>query len=144
MRWTLLLCELTGASVAREVPSRRSIVRCRGTRLAHALPSVPNTARSLDQYRGSALTRVHPCTTWAVQVCQWHKITAIKQKVNLEMHFWRQSKNLDGWQEGSMSLAGRMVLIDLSLNSGLIYYMSLFRFHKTVNSKLMKRRRSFF
>jgi hypothetical protein len=37
----------------------------------------------------------------------------------------KQDKNLDGWQGGSMSLAGRKVVIDSSLNIGLIYYMSI-------------------
>jgi hypothetical protein len=56
----------------------------------------------------------------------------------------RQSKNLDGWPGGSLSLAGRKVLIVSSLNRGQSYLMSLFRFCKTVNFKLMKRQRCFF
>jgi hypothetical protein len=42
-----------------------------------------------------------------------------------------QDTNLDGLQEGSMSLTERKVLIDASLNSAIAYYMSLFWFHKT-------------
>jgi hypothetical protein len=51
----------------------------------------------------------------------------------------RQDKNLDGWQGGYMSLVGRKVLIDASLNSRIVYYMSMFRFHKTFNVKLVKK-----
>jgi hypothetical protein len=43
-----------------------------------------------------------------------------------------------------MSLAGRKVLIDYSLNSTLIYLIFLFRFHKTFNGKLVKIQRRFF
>jgi hypothetical protein len=56
----------------------------------------------------------------------------------------KHDKNLDGWQGDSMSLAGRKVLIDSALNSGVIYYISLFRFHKTFNDKLLKKQRCFF
>jgi hypothetical protein len=48
---------------------------------------------------------------------------------DLDVFEEKQDKNLDGWQGGSMSLA-RKVLIDASLNSGIVYYMSIFRFHE--------------
>jgi hypothetical protein len=63
---------------------------------------------------------------------------------DLEFIEEKQEKNLDGWQRGSMSLAGRKVLIDASLNSGIIYYMSMFRFCKTFILKLVKRQKCFF
>jgi hypothetical protein len=40
----------------------------------------------------------------------------------------RNLKHFDGWQGGSMSLVGRKVQIDSSLNGIYNYYMSLFRF----------------
>jgi hypothetical protein len=43
-----------------------------------------------------------------------------------------------------MSLPGRKVLIDASSNSGIVYYMSMFRFHRTFNGKLVKKQRWFF
>jgi hypothetical protein len=50
-----------------------------------------------------------------------------------------QDKNFYGWQGGSMSLARRKVIIDASLNSGIVYYISMFRFHKTFNIKLFRK-----
>jgi hypothetical protein len=41
----------------------------------------------------------------------------------------KQDKNLDGWQGGSMPLVGRKVLIDASLNNGIVYFILMFRFH---------------
>jgi hypothetical protein len=38
----------------------------------------------------------------------------------------RSLKHMDGWQGGSMSLAGRKVLIDSSSNGIYTYYMSFF------------------
>jgi hypothetical protein len=42
-----------------------------------------------------------------------------------------------------MSLAGRKVLIDSSLDSGLIHFMSLCTFHKTVNFKFDEKTEKF-
>jgi hypothetical protein len=58
---------------------------------------------------------------------------------DLDVFEEKEDKNLDGWQGGSMSLARRKVLIDASLNSGIVYYMSMFRFHKTFNVKLFRK-----
>jgi hypothetical protein len=43
-----------------------------------------------------------------------------------------------------MSLPDRKVLIDACLNSGILYYRSMFRFYKTFNGKLVKKQRCFF
>lgn len=56
----------------------------------------------------------------------------------------RHLKHLDGWQGGSMSLAGSKILIDSSLNSISIYYMSLFLFQKTFVETLAKIQKRFF
>jgi hypothetical protein len=44
-------------------------------------------------------------------------------ELNLDVFEEKEDKNLDGWQGGSMSLARRKVLIDASLNSGMVYYV---------------------
>jgi hypothetical protein len=55
----------------------------------------------------------------------------------------RSFKQMDGWQGGSMSLAGRKVLIDSSSNGIYTYYMSLFRVPPTFSENLLNLQRRF-
>jgi hypothetical protein len=56
----------------------------------------------------------------------------------------RSLKLLDGWQRGSMSLAGRIFLIYSSLNWIYNYCMSMFNFLVTFSENLVKIQRRFF
>uniref|UniRef100_A0A0A8Y9P7 Reverse transcriptase zinc-binding domain-containing protein n=1 Tax=Arundo donax TaxID=35708 RepID=A0A0A8Y9P7_ARUDO len=53
-------------------------------------------------------------------------------------------KRLDGWQGGSLTIAGRTTLINLSLSSVPIYHMSMYLLPKTIHERMDKTRRRFF
>uniref|UniRef100_A0A0A8YN13 Uncharacterized protein n=1 Tax=Arundo donax TaxID=35708 RepID=A0A0A8YN13_ARUDO len=53
-------------------------------------------------------------------------------------------KRLDVWQGGSLSIAGRTTLINLSLTSTPIYHMSMYLLPKTVIKNMDKIIRRFF
>jgi len=55
----------------------------------------------------------------------------------------KSSKKLDIWKGGTLSIAGRKILIDSSLNNAPIYQMSIYLLPKTVVNKLDKIRRAF-
>jgi hypothetical protein len=53
-------------------------------------------------------------------------------------------KKLDIWQGESLSIGGRLILINASLTNSFIYHMSLFLLPKIVVEKMNKGRRRFF
>jgi hypothetical protein len=59
---------------------------------------------------------------------------------------WKRSmvKKLDVWKGGSLSMAGRTTLINVSLVNSTIYHMSMYLMPKTVIKRLDKSRRKFF
>jgi hypothetical protein len=56
----------------------------------------------------------------------------------------KSAKKLDIWQGGSLSIGGRVILINASLTNSSIYHMSLFLLPKTMIEKMDKGRRRFF
>jgi len=56
----------------------------------------------------------------------------------------KNSKKLDTWKAGLMSIAVRSTLTSSSLNNSLIYHMSIYLLPKTIINNLDKARRSFF
>uniref|UniRef100_A0A0A9B3Y8 Reverse transcriptase domain-containing protein n=1 Tax=Arundo donax TaxID=35708 RepID=A0A0A9B3Y8_ARUDO len=56
----------------------------------------------------------------------------------------KQLKRLDGWQGGSLTIAGRTTLINSSLSSVPIYHMSMYLLPKIIHEKMDKTRRRFF
>lgn len=56
----------------------------------------------------------------------------------------RNEKKLQAWKGSSLSIAGRMTLINSSLSSSFIYHMSIYLLPKTTMDTLDKQRRKFF
>ena len=56
----------------------------------------------------------------------------------------KNEKKLATWKGSSMSIAGRVTLINSSLSNALIYHMSMFLLPKTIVKNLDKQRRRFF
>jgi hypothetical protein len=56
----------------------------------------------------------------------------------------KSDKKLEIWQSGSLSMGGRVILINTSLANSSIYHMPLFLLPKTVVRKMNKGRRRFF
>jgi len=56
----------------------------------------------------------------------------------------KNEKKLMTWKAGSLSIAGRTILINSSLSSSFIYHMSMYLLPKTITHKLDKQRRTFF
>jgi hypothetical protein len=81
---------------------------------------------------------------WPIKYLGAHVSGGRLREKDLEFVEEKQEFFLDGSQGGAKYVPGRKVLIDSSLNSGLIYYMSLFRFHKAVNFNPLKKQRCFF
>jgi hypothetical protein len=48
------------------------------------------------------------------------------------------------WKGGTMSIAGRVTLINASLSNSVIYHMSIYLMPKTVTNRMDKHRRMFF
>ncbi|WVZ60403.1 hypothetical protein U9M48_010430 [Paspalum notatum var. saurae] len=59
---------------------------------------------------------------------------SLKEKIN---------KRLDAWKSGTLSMAGRITLINACLTSTPIYHMSMYLFHKTVIERIDRCRRKF-
>lgn len=56
----------------------------------------------------------------------------------------KNAKRLDIWKGSSMFIAGRSTLISSSLNSVLVYHISIYLLPKTVIKEMDKVRRTFF
>jgi hypothetical protein len=56
---------------------------------------------------------------------------------------YQEERRLSGWKASTLSLGGRIILINAVLSAQPVYYMSIFRLPKWVISKLDKIRRRF-
>jgi hypothetical protein len=56
----------------------------------------------------------------------------------------KNRKKLEIWKGGTMSIAGRTIMINSSLSSSFIYHMSMYLFPKAITKELDKQRRTFF
>ena len=55
----------------------------------------------------------------------------------------KNQKKLSSWKGKSLSMAGRIILINTSLSSTFIYHMSMYLLPKTITANLDKQRRKF-
>jgi hypothetical protein len=56
----------------------------------------------------------------------------------------KSAKKVDIWQESSLSIGGRTILINASLTNFCIYYMSMYLIPEIVLQRIDKVRRRFF